>query len=206
MKIVDEYARDPDGTLVISPDNESRRELNSLVHRAMQGRGDVRNEEHKLRVLDSQQQMTGADRQWAVQYEPGDVIRYSRGRKVLSIAPGEYACVKDVKIEENRITVERENGVQESYDPRRLSGVTVYQEVARAFSEGDRVQFTAPSRDLSSPTGSWTQSKKSMTPAISKFAWIPVARSPSTFGSTLISTAVTPSQVTAARAKRPTAF
>jgi len=148
MKIVDEYARDPDGTLVISPDNESRRELNSLVHRAMQGRGDVRNEEHKLRVLDSQQQMTGADRQWAVQYEPGDVIRYSRGRKVLSIAPGEYACVKDVKIEENRITVERENGVQESYDPRRLSGVTVYQEVARAFSEGDRVQFTAPSRNL----------------------------------------------------------
>ena len=108
----------------------------------------MRNEEHKLRVLDSRQAMTGADRQWALQYEPGDVIRYSRGSKVLGIEPGEYARVKDVNIKENRITVERENGVQKNYDPRRLSGVAVYQEVDRAFSEGDRTQFTAPSRDL----------------------------------------------------------
>ena len=50
---------------MISPDNESRRELNSLVHREMQERGDVSQNEHKLRVLDSRQEMTGADRQWA---------------------------------------------------------------------------------------------------------------------------------------------
>ena len=30
-----EYARVPDRTLVISPDNESRREINSQIHRAM---------------------------------------------------------------------------------------------------------------------------------------------------------------------------
>src|SRR5205807_9954050 len=147
-EIVREYARQPNGTLVISPDNESRRELNALVHRAMQERGDVRNEEHKLRILDSRQQMTGADRQWAVQYEPGDVIRYSRGSKVLGIEPGEYARVKDVNTKENRIRVERDSGKQDSYNPRRLSGVAVYREVDRAFSEGDRVQFTAPSPDL----------------------------------------------------------
>ncbi|MGA7931288.1 MAG: AAA family ATPase [Candidatus Sulfotelmatobacter sp.] len=33
--IAREYARKPEGTLVISPDNESRRELNSLIHREM---------------------------------------------------------------------------------------------------------------------------------------------------------------------------
>jgi ATP-dependent exoDNAse (exonuclease V) alpha subunit len=49
---------------------------------------------------------------------------------------------------ENRITFERENGAQQTYDPRRLSGVAVYQEVQREFSQGDRVQFTAPSKDL----------------------------------------------------------
>jgi AAA domain len=147
-EIACEYAREPKGTLVISPDNESRHELNTLVHRAMQERGDVRSEENKLRVLDSRQEMTGADRQWASQYESGDVVRYSHGSRLLGIEPGEYARVKDVDAKQNRITVERENGVQESYDPRRLSGVAVYQEVDRAFSEGDRVQFTAPSRDL----------------------------------------------------------
>src|SRR5208337_2169847 len=46
------------------------------------------------------------------------------------------------------ITIECANGEQRSYDPRRLSGVTVYHETERAFSEGDRVQFTAPSREL----------------------------------------------------------
>jgi conjugative relaxase-like TrwC/TraI family protein len=142
------YAREPQGTLVISPDNESRRELNALIHREMQRRGDVSQQEHTLRVLDSRQQMTGADRQWAGQYEEGDVVLYMRGSKVMGIEPGEYARVDRVDARENRITIERETGAQQTYDPRRLSGVTVYHEVQREFSQGDRVQFTSPSREL----------------------------------------------------------
>jgi ATP-dependent exoDNAse (exonuclease V) alpha subunit len=146
--IAREYAREPQGTLVISPDNESRRELNTLIHREMQARGDVNPEEHKLRVLDSRNELTGADRQWAAQYGGGDLVRYARGSKVLGIEPGEYARVDRVDDHENRITIERDNGARQSYDPRRLSGVAVYQEVQREFSQGDRVQFTAPSREL----------------------------------------------------------
>jgi len=146
-EIAREYAREPQGTLVISPDNESRRELNALIHREMQWRG-VSQEEYKLPVLNSRQEMTGADRQWAGQYEEGDVVRYMRGSKVMGIEPGEYARVDRVDPRENRITIERENGVQQTYDPRRLSGVAVYHEVQREFSQGDRVQFTSPSREL----------------------------------------------------------
>jgi ATP-dependent exoDNAse (exonuclease V) alpha subunit len=76
------------------------------------------------------------------------LVRYTRGSKVLGIDPGEYARVDRVDARENRITIERENGVQQMYDPRRLSGVSVYQEVQREFSQGDRVQFTAPSKKL----------------------------------------------------------
>jgi conjugative relaxase-like TrwC/TraI family protein len=147
-EIAREYVRQPQGTLVISPDNESRRELNGLIHREMQQRGEVSEDEHKLRVLDSRQDMTGADRKWAAQYEEGDVVRYTRGSKVLGIEPGEYARVMQVDSRENRVTVERENGERQTYDPRRLAGVAVYHENERAFSEGDRVQFTAPSKDL----------------------------------------------------------
>jgi ATP-dependent exoDNAse (exonuclease V) alpha subunit len=92
--------------------------------------------------------MTGADRQWAAQYGEGDLVRYTRGSKVLGIDPGEYARVDRVDACENLITVDRENGTQQTYDPRRLAGVAVYQEVQRDFSQGDRVQFTAPSREL----------------------------------------------------------
>lgn len=147
-EIAREYARQPQGTLVISPDNESRRELNGLIHREMQQRGDVSQDEHKLRVLDSRQDMTGADRQWAAQYGEGEVVRYTRGSKALGIEPGEYARVQHLDSRENRVTIQRENGERQTYDPRRLAGVAVYHENERAFSEGDRVQFTAPSRNL----------------------------------------------------------
>jgi hypothetical protein len=78
----------------------------------------------------------------------GDVVRYTRGSKVLGIEPGEYRRVIRVHTQENRLTVEHENGAQQIYDPRRLSGVSVHHEVQREFSMGDRVQFTAPSNDL----------------------------------------------------------
>jgi conjugative relaxase-like TrwC/TraI family protein len=146
--IAREYSRHPEGTLVISPDNESRRELNTLIHRELQNRRDVSKDEHKLRVLESRQEMTGADRQWAGQYDPGDVLRYSRGSKTEGIKPGEYARVTSVNPKENRLTIEREAGTLQTYDPRRLSGVSVHREAEREFSTGDRVQFTAPSREL----------------------------------------------------------
>jgi conjugative relaxase-like TrwC/TraI family protein len=146
--IAEEYARQPEGTLVISPDNESRRALNELIHAEMQERGAVSQNEHKVTVLDARQEMTGADRAWATQYEEGDIVRYARGSKTLGIEAGEYARVTDVDRKQNQITVERDNGAEITYDPRRLQGVTLYRETERSFSEGDRVQFTAPSKEL----------------------------------------------------------
>src|ERR1700723_186565 len=92
--------------------------------------------------------MTGADRQWAGQYQVGDVVRYSRGSEALKIDAGEYARVSQVDAKENRLTIARDNGTLQSYDPRRLSGVSVHREVEHEFSKGDRIQFTAPSKEL----------------------------------------------------------
>ena len=71
-------------------------------------------------------------------------VRYIRGSKAHGFEAGEYARVERVNEKNNRVTVKRENGEQVSYDPRRLHGVALYRETERAFSEGDRVQFTAP--------------------------------------------------------------
>jgi conjugative relaxase-like TrwC/TraI family protein len=146
-EIAREYARQPEGTLVVSPDNQSRIEINQTIHKEMQTRGQVDTHEHKQRVLVARQEITGADRQWAGQYESGDVVRYTRGSKTQGIEAGEYARVECVNERENRVTVKRANGEQVSYDPRRLQGVTLYRETERAFSEGDRVQFTAPYKE-----------------------------------------------------------
>jgi len=146
-EIAREYAKQPEGTLVVSPDNQSRMEINQIIHREMQTRGKMGQSEHQLKVLVARQEITGADRQWAEQYAPGDVVRYAKGSKTHGIQAGEYAHVKRVDGKENRVTVEHKDGEQVSYDPRRLRGVTLYREAERVFSDGDRVQFTAPKRE-----------------------------------------------------------
>ena len=134
-------------TLVVSPDNKSRRELNDVIHRELQSIGRVGEEEYRLSVLVSRQELTGADRQWAAQYEIGDIVRYSRGSEAVGVEAGEYVTVRGVDADQNLLTVERSDGEQLTYDPRRLHGVSVYKEDSRDFSEGDRVQFTAPFRE-----------------------------------------------------------
>lgn len=53
-----------------------------------------------------------------------------------------------IDAERNLLTVARANGTISTYDPRRQMGVTVYREQEKAFSQGDRIQFTAPNHEL----------------------------------------------------------
>jgi hypothetical protein len=92
--------------------------------------------------------MTGADRAWAVKYEAGDILRYSKGSRAAGIQAGEYSRVESIDQNRNLLTVNRDNGEQVSYDPRRLQGVSVYREAEREFSTGDRIQFSAPAREF----------------------------------------------------------
>ena len=41
-----------------------------------------------------------------------------------------------------------DNGSSATYDPRRLRGVNVYRETTRELATGDRIEFTAPDKDL----------------------------------------------------------
>jgi ATP-dependent exoDNAse (exonuclease V) alpha subunit len=46
------------------------------------------------------------------------------------------------------LTIERQSGKSVTYDPRRLTGVSVYRELQREFSVGERIQFTSPDKEL----------------------------------------------------------
>jgi ATP-dependent exoDNAse (exonuclease V) alpha subunit len=146
IAIAREYVTDPDRTLVIAPDHQSRRDLNQIVHQWRQQGGQVPRREQRLRVLITRQEMTGADRQWAQQYDVGNVIRYTTGSERLALPSRAYARVEHIDARDNRLTVTRPSGEVVTYDPRRLQGVTVYREEDRSFAIGDRVQFTAPYR------------------------------------------------------------
>jgi conjugative relaxase-like TrwC/TraI family protein len=146
--IAREYARLPESTLVVSPDNRSRTEINQAIHVQMQDKGLVGHEEYRVQVLVPRQDLTGADRTWAERYNVGNVLRYSRDSKETGIHKGEYAKVKEIDAASNRLTVEMKDGTEKTYDPRRQQGVSVYREEERAFSIGDRIQLTAPLHEL----------------------------------------------------------
>jgi conjugative relaxase-like TrwC/TraI family protein len=142
------YVESREKTLIVSPDNASRRELNLAVRRELRDHGTLAPEDHTFRVLIQRQDMTGAERSWASHYEMGDVVRYARGSKSIGIDAGSYALVATINPTVNQLTVEKTNGELATYDCRRLTGVSVYREMDHNFSVGDRIQFTAPDKSL----------------------------------------------------------
>ncbi|HET9087408.1 MAG TPA: AAA family ATPase, partial [Acidobacteriaceae bacterium] len=146
--IAKSYVESPEKTLIVSPDNASRRELNQAVRQELKANGTLAPEDHSIRVLIQRQDMTGAERAWASHYEVNDVVRYARGSKNAGIEAGSYGTVEAINSRANLLTVEKASGELATYDPRRLTGVSVYREVAHEFSVGDRIQFTAPDKSL----------------------------------------------------------
>jgi hypothetical protein len=146
--IAKSYVESPQNTLIVSPDNASRRELNVAVRQELKATGALTPEDHTFRVLVQRQDMTGAERSWASHYEIRDVVRYTRGSTAIGIQAAAYASVVAINQTANQLTVEKANQELATYDPRRLTGVSVYREIDRGFSVGDRIQFTAPDKSL----------------------------------------------------------
>jgi len=146
--IAKSYVESPQNTLIVSPDNATRRELNVAVRQELKTNGSLAPEDHSFRVLVQRQDMTGAERSWASQYEINNVVRYARGSKTIGIEAAAYASVVAINPAANLLTVEKANHELATYDPRRLTGVSVYQETERELSVGDRIQFTAPDKSL----------------------------------------------------------
>ena len=143
--IAKDFLTNPKRTLVISPANEERVAINSIIHRQLQEQGVVNQDDHELKVLANRQDMTGAERTFALAYVPGeDIVRYNKTSKLYGIKPGDYGQVLSANHSDNTITVRLKSGREITYNPERLSGVAVYKEAKRQFAEGDRIQFRAP--------------------------------------------------------------
>ena len=146
--IAKDYAAEPENTLVVSPDNASRRDINDAIRAELKSSGVVSKDDHSMNVLTQRSELTSVDRNWAANYQKDDVLFYTRGSKEQGIEPRSYATVASVDAAANQITVTKDDGKQVTYDPERLCGITAYREINRDFAEGDRIQFTATNRDL----------------------------------------------------------
>ncbi len=101
------FAASPEGTLVVSPDNNSRRELNAAIRAELRESGQLGDDVYKLPVLINRQEITGEDRKVAGSYRVGDSVRYTRGSEALGLEAKSYATVIQVDAERNQITVRK---------------------------------------------------------------------------------------------------
>jgi conjugative relaxase-like TrwC/TraI family protein len=146
--IAADYVQRPQNTLVISPDNATRRELNLAIRESLQDSGAVSKQDHAMKVLVNRSDITGTERAWAARYDIGDVLQYQKGSREHDIAAKSFARVVDVDSAKNLLTVEKQDGQRVEYNPERLKGVNIYKELDREFATGDRLQFTAPDKKL----------------------------------------------------------
>ncbi|RXH58251.1 traI protein (DNA helicase I) [Granulicella sibirica] len=146
--IAKDYAAHPKNTLVVSPDNRSRQQINEGIRSELQSTGQLSPDGRAFQTLAHRSDLTGAGRTWAALYNPGDVIRYESCSKALGFERDSEARVISVEARTNTLTVQKQDGEQVSYDPKRLYGVNVFEERSRDFSLGERIQFTAGNRAL----------------------------------------------------------
>lgn len=146
--IAKDYAHNPGDTIIVSPDNRSRQAINEAVRVELRKTGGLAEAGETLRTLTHRSDMTGADRGWAARYNVGDILQYNTGSNSQGIERGSFATIRSADARANTLTVSLESGSSATYDPRRLKGVNVFREVEREFATGDRVQFTAPIKDL----------------------------------------------------------
>ena len=146
--IARDYAAKPENTLIVSPDNRSRQQINEAVRGELLKAGTLAKDGRQFLTLSHRSDMTGPDRTWAAMYRPGDVVQYERGSKAEGIERGSFGVVRSSEAAANRLTVEFSNGSSVEYDPKRVYGVNVYRETSREFATGDRLQFSAIHKDL----------------------------------------------------------
>lgn len=138
--VAEEYAKNPNGSLVITATRVEAKEINQMVRSRLQQTGQVSHDEIKSTILVGRD-VTGPQREIAANYHAGDVLYYRTGSKAAGIGPGTYAEVKAIRIEDNILSVVQ-RGREIAYDPRRLKGVEIYSREERSFAIGDRFQTT----------------------------------------------------------------
>jgi ATP-dependent exoDNAse (exonuclease V) alpha subunit len=146
--IAQNYCKNPVNTLVVSPANRERVQLNSLIHKQLQRERKVSRHDHQMKVYVERKDISGPERTFANAYRPGeDIIRYNYKSNVHKVNVGDYARLIATNHEKNEITVRFDSGRKLTYNPKRLCGVSVYYESERTFAEGDRLQIRAPNRE-----------------------------------------------------------
>jgi conjugative relaxase-like TrwC/TraI family protein len=132
-------------TLVVSPGNDERRELNRTIRATLvsHGRVEAQGQEHTILVA---RDMTKPEMQFARNYAEGDVVHFSKAIKREGIEAGAHLSVESVNRHANTLTLRSQGKHRIEASPARWKGTQVYQWEDRTLAVGDRIQFRIPDK------------------------------------------------------------
>src|SRR5229473_1257955 len=139
-------------TLVVSPANSERRELNREIREMLIEHGHISRDGRDHLILVNRA-LTRTQRRHAHSYQDGDVIRFTRASSRMGIAKNAYLTVESVDRRGNALALRAVDGRQIGFQPACFRSIQVYCEEPRTIAAGDRLQFRAPQRSLKVANG-----------------------------------------------------
>lgn len=140
------YLDNPENTLVVSPDNLSRQEINTVIRELRKERGELRDE--RTVPVFVRKDLDGEDRKRADSYRVSDAIRFHANMPTLQVKAGDLATVLDTLPADNKISVQirqRDGQLRNLvFNPQLRSAFSVFEPEERSLATGDRIQFTTP--------------------------------------------------------------
>jgi conjugative relaxase-like TrwC/TraI family protein len=127
-------------TLVVSPGNDERKQLNQTIRELLVSNGhvDSNGQDHSILVA---KDLTKAAMAYARNYAENDVVHFTKGNKRHAIARDTYLTIEGINRQANTLTLRTNDGGHMELSPARWNGVQVYQWEHRTLSAGDRIQF-----------------------------------------------------------------
>lgn len=142
--IAKQFVESPADTLVVSPDNRSREEINVAIRKGLRATGLIRPNDFTVSTLVSRNDLYQEDTRIVSSYEVGNWIRVGKSEPLLDIKSGDYLQVQRFDAERNRLIVATTDGRSFDYDPDELNiQPSVFRVETRQYSAGDRIQLTS---------------------------------------------------------------
>ncbi len=147
-QLVSSYmSSDRDNTLIITPFNRDRVQINSLVREQLRDIGQLKGRDKEANILVNRS-LTEAEMQHARYYKEKDIVLFRRGYKVLGVPDNSYLTVKKIDREKNVLTLTTEKGEEVRFNPKGKNTMEVYEREERQLAAGDKIRFTRSTQEI----------------------------------------------------------
>lgn len=145
--VVRSYMADRENTLIITPFNRDRAEINGQVREELRSAGVLQGVDQNARILVNKG-LTKAEAQHAKYYDANDIVLFRRGYKSLDVPDNSYLSVKGIDRDNNVLTLVATDGREVRFSPKGKSAMEVYREESRKLAVGDKLRITRSSAEL----------------------------------------------------------